>query len=175
MKFHNTLLAAAVALIAGVSFQASAADTSSTFKSTATVASSCAILSVGNLEFIDAYNPVRANATDSMIGYNSGISVRCNGGTTAKIQLDEGLHKSAGSTCAAPARAMVNSKGDRLNYILASNGSMSALMGCTAAVETTLSFVSLETKSQRVFGEIAAGQAVPVGSYADTVTVKVLF
>jgi len=174
MKVRNTLLAAAVALVAGVSFQASAAETSSTFQVTATVASSCAIMGAANLEF-DSYNPVSTNATAALLGFSSGIQVRCNGGTTAKVQLDEGLNKAAGSTCSAPNRAMVNGTGDRLSYQLASNGSISDIWGCASDTEETLTFTTLETKNQMVFGEIPAGQAVPVGSYADTVTVKVLF
>ena len=174
MKVRNTLLAAAVALVAGVSFQASAAETSSTFQVTATVASSCAIMGAANLEF-DSYNPVSTNATAALLGFSSGIQVRCNGGTTAKVQLDEGLNKAAGSTCAAPARAMVDGSGNKLNYSLAKAADMQAVFGCDAATQSSLSFANLETKNVGVFGSIPAAQNVPVGSYADTVTVKVSF
>ena len=174
MKVRNTLLAAAVALVAGVSFQASAAETSSTFQVTATVASSCAILGAGNLEF-GAYDPAVANATVDKTALSSGIKVRCNGGTTATVQLDEGLNKAAGSTCAAPARAMIDGSGNKLNYSLAKAADMQSVFGCDAASQSSLSFANLETKNVGVFGSIPAAQNVPVGSYADTVTVKVSF
>lgn len=174
MKVRNTLLAAAVALVAGVSFQASAAETSSTFQVTATVASSCAILGAGNLEF-GAYDPAVANATVDKTASSSGIEVRCNGGTTATVQLDEGLNKAAGSTCAAPARAMIDGSGNKLNYSLAKAADMQSVFGCDAATQASLSFANLETKNVGVFGSIPAAQNVPVGSYADTVTVKVSF
>ncbi len=174
MKVRNTLLAAAVALVAGVSFQASAAETSSTFQVTASVASSCAILGAGNIEF-GSYDPAVAHASTALTASSSGIQVRCNGGTTAAVQLDEGLNKLAASTCAAPQRAMIDGSGNKLSYSLAKAADQAQVFGCDATNQTSLSYTNLETKTVGVFGSIPAAQNVPVGSYADTVTVKVTF
>jgi len=174
MKIRSTLLASALALVAGISFQASAAETSSTFKVTATVASSCAILGAGNLNF-GSYDPAVANASAYLLGSSSGIDVRCNGGTTASVQLDEGLNKDGGSTCASPVRVMVDGSGNRLAYSLARTSDLGTPIGCDASTEATLTFASLETQNVPVYGSIAPSQNVPVGSYEDTVTVKVTF
>jgi len=175
MLFRKTLLAASVALIAGLSFQASAAETSATFQVTATVASSCAITGASNLEF-GAYDPVVANATAEKTASSSGISVRCNGGTTARVSIDQGLNKAAGSTCAAPARAMVDGLGNKMNYAIGTAANISrSQIGCDNPIIVPLTFSQLQTQTLGLFGAIPAAQNVPVGAYADTLTVTVSF
>ena len=173
--FRKTFLATAVALIAGVSFQASAAETSSTFQVTATVASSCAIVGAANLDF-GAYDPAVANATADKTASTSGIQVRCNGGTTAIVNIDEGLNKLAGSTCAAPVRAMIDGSGNKMNYTIGTAANLSrSVIGCSSPTNLPLTFARLETQTVGLFGAIPAAQNVPVGSYSDTLTVKVTF
>lgn len=174
MKARNTLLASALALVAGLSFQASAAETSSAFQVTATVASSCAIVNAGQVSFSD-YDPAGYHATNDMYGNSSAMQVRCNGGTVANLQLDEGQNKLSGSTCVAPARAMVNDSGQKLGYSLAQNNARDLVFGCDPSNSKSLTFANLETQTLFVYGTVAAGQDAAVGYYSDTVTVKVTF
>lgn len=175
MNIRNALAVSLLALAAGASFQASAAETSSTFQVTATVASSCAILGASNLEF-GAYDPVGANATTDKTTSTPGIQVRCNGGTTARVSIDEGLNKGAGSTCAAPIRAMVDGSGNKMSYDIGTAVNISrSQIGCDNPRILPLTFANLETQTVGLFGAIPAAQNVPVGSYTDTLTVKVTF
>ena len=173
MKVRNTLLAAAVALVAGVSFQASAAETSSTFQVTATVASSCAILGANELSF-GTYDAVTSHKSEDLKS-SSKFQVRCNGGTTATIRLDEGMYKSASSQCYFPVRQMFDGGEGKLTYYLSKTYNFQDSFGCDAESEATVTFANLETQDINVYGRIQAGQNAPVGIYSDTVTVQVLF
>lgn len=172
MNFRQTVLSASVALIAGVSFQASAAETTSSFQSTASVASSCAILGAANMNFPTYLATNNARGTGPSV-----IQVRCNGGTAAVVQLDLGLNPKAIATCDVPLRQMVSEDGELLEYTLykASSFVPKDYFGCSTQTQANLSFTDLATKVVNVFGSISAGQGVKNGSYSDTVTVKVTF
>lgn len=172
MNIRNTLSASLLALVAGVSFQASAAEATSTFKSTASVASSCAILGAANLSF-----PAYSFVNNARGAGPSAIQVRCNRGTTAVVQLDSGLTPAATSTCDAPLRQMKNADGEVLEYTLykASSFIPADYFGCSTKTQVGLTFDALATKVVNVYGSITPGQGAKNGSYADTVTVKVTF
>lgn len=172
MNICNKLSASLLALAAGISFQASAAETTSTFQSTASVASSCAILGAANLNF-STYSFVN-NARGAG---PSAIQVRCNGGTAAIVQVDSGLNPNAVSTCEVPLRQMKSAEGELLEYTLYKAPSFVPrdYLGCGATTQVGLSYDALATKVVNVYGSITAGQGVKSGSYVDTVTVKVLF
>lgn len=173
MNIRNSILASALALVAGVSFQASAAETSSTFQVTATVASSCAILGADELSFGN-YDAVVANKSSDLKA-NSKIQVRCNGGTTAAVRLDEGVNKFGTSSCGMPVRQLSDGAAGRLKYYVAKTSAFQDSFGCDADSEATVAFANLETKDVSLYGRLEAGQNAPVGTYADTVTVSVLF
>ncbi len=174
MNTRNTLFAAMAIFAIGSSVQASAAETSSTFQATASVASSCAIMGAGNLDF-GSYDAVVTNRSEDKLSSSSGVEVRCNGGTVATVQVDQGLNPDASSSCDYPSRAMISAQGGRLSYSLSSTADYQDTLGCDATTEKVLSFANLETQNLGVFGRIGAGQDAPVGSYTDSVTVKVVF
>lgn len=168
---NKSILASVFALVMGMSFQASAADLTSSFQSSASVPSSCVLRNINNIDFND-YDAVFRHATVARQS-STIINVVCNGGTTANLQLDEGLNKMPGSTCAVPVRALVNGSGKKLLYTLGSSGGKE--YGCDPTSSVSLTFTQFAVKGTSIRATIPPGQDAPLGSYSDTITVKVTF
>lgn len=74
-------------------------------------------------------------------------------------------------------RQMGTASGDRLDYNLFTNSTMSAIWGDGTGGSSTLTNVVNKNLpwNATVFGRVPAGQDVRVGSYSDTITVTVLW
>lgn len=158
----TTLVAAAGLLFAN---SALAATATTTFKVTATVASSCKVTAT-DLGF-GAYDPLAA-ALDG----TSTITATCTAQTPYTIGLDAGLN--AGGTTT---RRM---KGDDtattlLSYELYSDTTRSAIWGALGGTTVAHSALTGGALYYTVYGRIPASQYVPAANYADTVTVTVTY
>lgn len=155
--FRRLSVAAALtlALPAAVAAQATASFTVS-----ATVVSGCTV-SAGNLSF-GSYDSTAA--TD--VTASSSITVTCSLGTPYSVGLDAGLYASGGN------RRMANGA-DRLGYALYRDAAHTLVFGSIAALLGVSDVGTGLAQSITVYGSLAAGQVVPLGSYADTITVTV--
>lgn len=177
MNIRNTLAVSLLALVAGVSLQASAAETTSSFSTTSSVISSCSIVSVGDIS-IGSYDAVGANEVVGASGISS-LQIRCTAGSTASFGVNAGLHNENNSECVYPSRQMANGKGDFLGYqFMATLPNGGAVFNCNepgVQDHTPLVFDTLETKEIYMRADAYGGQAAPVGDYSDTLTIKVTF
>lgn len=159
----TTLVAAAGLLFANSTLAATA---TTTFKVTATVASSCKVTAT-DLDF-GAYDPLAA-ALDG----TSTITATCTAQTPYTIGLDAGL-KTGGTTT----RRMT---GDDiattlLSYELYSDTTRTAIWGALGGTNTVAqSALTGGALNYTVYGRIPASQYVPAANYADTVTVTVTY
>lgn len=153
---------------------AHAGTASSTFSVTATVVNSCKINSVGNLAFGN-YDPTSATAATG----SSSISVNCTKGDAYTIALNYGVN---GGTAAN--RIMSDGAtptADLLNYNLYTDSAYKNVWNstCTAGNNcdggTGAGPGAGNALTYTVYGQIAAGQNVPAGSYSDTITLTVNF
>jgi spore coat protein U-like protein len=147
-----------------------AGSASTNFGVSASVGDSCTI-GASNLDF-GTYDPIVTNATTAKTG-TSTVTITCTKGALAKIGLDKGVRSN---------RTMINGS-STLNYELyksdAATGTTctTTAWGNTAGTDT-LDPAAAPSKAARDFkvcGQIAAGQDVPSGSYADTVAATVNF
>lgn len=174
MKRFPRLIALAAALTLGAAAVPALAGTaSSTFQVTANVTTNCQITNTSGIAF--SYDPIVANATTAATASGT-VSALCTKGDVVTVALDQGLNAASGSTCVAPARQMVSSGGSKLAYSLYQNSSDSTVWGCDTTNEYSYTSASgLTAQSLSVYGVAPAGQDIPSGSYADTVTVTVTF
>lgn len=170
MRLTALVVAVAALSVAGT---ASAATTGGSFQVTASVANSCVVTSATNIAF-GAYDPASANNTTALDGAGS-VTVRCTRGSNAAIALNEGLAPASGSACGTPLRQMSDAGANRLRYDLYSDSGRTAAWGCSTTNDVDQAFTSLAPVTFQTYGRIPAGQDVPAGSYADTVTVTVTF
>lgn len=168
-------LALAMSLVAGCSSAAFAADTTAPVQVSSSVTSSCLIEGVGDVDF-GTYDPVGRNSYLTQAKQSS-MSLRCNGGTTARIQISEGLNRGQMSGCSAPVRRLKAGNNTYMDYrfLVKQTSGATAVIGCAANAQYSVTFTSLETKGINFQSELPAGQAAPVGDYADTLTVRVFF
>ncbi|MEN6535099.1 MAG: spore coat U domain-containing protein [Bryobacteraceae bacterium] len=148
------------------------ADTDSdTFQVTANVAAGCTVSSE-DLNF-GAYGGL---ATSDAVDASATVTYACTMGTNGVIRMDQGLYQGGGSTDASPLRQMAGSTtGYYLRYDLYSDASRTTVWGNTTATGVAVTGDGTEITSQKVYGRIVAGQAMPIGSYVDTVTVSIDF
>ena len=171
--FGLTALGAAVALpLAFTATPAQAATTTTTFNVTATVTSSCTVTAT-NLAF-GSYNVLSASPTNA----TSTITATCTKGTGFTIALDAG--QNAGGASNFSARAMTNGAAtpSLLGYQLYTNSAHTTVWGDGTNSSSTVSGTGTGPGagvSNTVYGEIAANQNVPAGSYSDTVNVTVTY
>ena len=171
MRLTALVVAAAALSVAGT---ASAATTvTGSFQVTASVANSCVVTSATDIAF-GAYDPASANNTTALDGAGS-VTVRCTRGSNAAIALNEGLAAAGGSACTTPLRQMSDGGTNRLRYDLYSDSGRTTPWGCSTTNDVDQAFTSLAPVTFQTYGRIPAGQDVPAGSYADTVTVTVTF
>jgi len=181
MNFSRMVCSAVVALVAGVSFQASAADASESFRSTASVVSSCKLEKQGDVN-IGVYNPLQSTGRGPE---GSGtFYVTCTRGTKVRLDIDQGLNARAGSTCSAPLRSMKGQTGNNLNYNLNIFWFDAVLLepakcdGSGEINELTTSDISVVGPAPyqfQLYAQAPLGQNVQVGDFEDTVTVTLTF
>jgi spore coat protein U-like protein len=103
---------------------------------------------------------------------NTAIAVLCSAGTPYSVGLDAGTGAGASGTT----RAMTQVAGAAsLAYNLYSDNAMSTPWGGTVGINTVAGIGTGSGQTLTVYGRIAAGQNVPVGAYADTVTVTLTY
>lgn len=165
------LSSAAVLSLAVAAIPAQAGTTNTTFQVTATVANSCVINSAGNLAF-GSYDPNSTSATNA----TSVINVNCTKGDAYSIALNYGANGGGATN-----RVMVDGSGNHLNYNLYADSSLTKVWNntCTAGNNcdsgTGAGPGVGNEQTYTVYGQIAAGQNAPAGSYSDTITVTVNF
>jgi spore coat protein U-like protein len=144
---------------------AQAATTTTTFPVTATVIKAC-IVSASPLAFGN-YDPTSATPTDA----TTTLSVLCTVGTSFTVGLNPGTASGATVTT----RKMANGA-NLLNYALYQDSGHSSNWGNTAGTDTPAATTApIGTTAMTVYGRIASGQNVPIGSYSDTITVNVTY
>jgi spore coat protein U-like protein len=168
MRNLLTALLTAGALL-GAAASASAATATNTFTVTATVNATCKV-SAANLTF--NYTPGGGNVAN-----NTAVTVNCTRGTPFNTELSAGL--TAGSTVA---QRLLNDggAGDTLQYNLYTTSSLGIPWGTTIPTNTvSATGGGMGTAvTQTVYGQVPdspANQAVPPGTYTDTITVTVAY
>ncbi len=136
----------------------------------ATVSANCTI-TAGALAF-GAYDPIVANASTPLPG-TATLTVACTSGSPATVTLDQGLNPAGGSTNAAPLRQMATG-GNFLSYSLFQDNAYSVPWGNTAGTGAAYTGTGA-SGSITVYGQVAAGQNVPAGTYQDTVVATITF
>lgn len=144
------------------------AEQTANLEVSATVAANCTITTEA-LSF-GSYDPIVANKSTALTGSGS-VKVTCTNGSPVTITLGQGSNADAGSTDAAPARRMTNGAAF-LAYALFS--APEVVWGNTEGTGVADEGTGVE-ETLTVYGEVAANQNVPTGSYADTVLATVTF
>ena len=161
------LAAATTALaLAGAMPAANAATASGSLTVTASVASVC-LISNGTLAF-GSYDPT----SGAVLNGSTTVTLTCTLGTPYKIGLDAG----AGSGATVTLRKLT-SGGNTLSYRLFRDASRTLNWGNTPSTDTldaTSSAGSL-TNTITIYGQIPASEAVPTGSYSDSVAITVTY
>ena len=167
MKLSNpvrTALSTALgSLVLGLAPLTAAAATATTpFGVSATVQATC-LISATPMAF-GTYTGVVANST-------SAVTVTCTNTTTYNVGLNPGLASGATVTTrqmAGPASAL-------LNYALFSDSSRTVNWGQTVGTDTVAGTGNGAGQNITVYGQVAAGQYVAPGAYADTITATVTY
>jgi spore coat protein U-like protein len=140
--------------------QAPAGSKTANIRVSAEVVANC-IVTTTDVAF-GRYDPVGPNRTAPLDAQGS-IRLTCTKGSTAHVSVDQGQNGTS------TARNMANGTA-RLPYLLAASATFAS-----PNLAWTWTFQLPSTRSFQVYGRIAAGQDVPVGSYEDTVVVTVTF
>lgn len=161
--------AVAIALLAAAG-TASALTKTTTFQVTASVANNCFIDSASTLAF-GAYDPSLATALDGA----SNIVVRCTNKTPYTLSLN------AGSTAGGTFTTRLMTTGtDTLQYNLYTTTGRTTVWGdgsaSTGTIGKTGAGLSVgNAQTTQVFGRIPVQPDAAAGSYADTVTVTIIY
>jgi spore coat protein U-like protein len=154
----------------GAAGGASAGTATTTFTVTATVNTNCKV-SAAPLTF--TYAPGGGAATNTTT-----VTVNCTKNTPFDTALTAG--GTAGSTVAQ--RLLSDASGDKLQYNLFSSASSSTPWGVTVGTDTVHGIGGgmgvPQAVTQTVYGSVidsAANQAIPPGTYTDTITVNVTY
>jgi spore coat protein U-like protein len=157
----------AVALTAGASQTAFAADTTSNMGVSANVTSNCVVSTTAV-----AFGNVDVTAGSNVDGTGA-ISVTCTSGTAWVASANAG----GGTGASLTTRKMANGA-NLLNYALYTDSSRTSIWGdgvggTTATVGDTGSGTG---QSKTIYARVPSGQtSLPAGSYADTVVVTVTY
>lgn len=163
-RARTILIAGALAAAALAPFNAHAGTDTDTFTVSANVIATCDVVA-NDLEFGD-YNPVTAANLDVA----TTMSLTCTNGTAYNVALDLG----AGTGASTATRYMANGGGtDFLGYTLYRNAGRTQLWGSTIGTNTLSGTGAGTAANIDVFARIPMNQAVPSGSYTDTITVTV--
>jgi spore coat protein U-like protein len=114
------------------------------------------------------YDPVSANATTALNATGK-VTVTCTRG--AGLSIDLGL----GSNATGSTRRMTDgaTTASFLTYELYSNSGRTTVWGTGTSGLTITAAPSIAPRNYTVYGTVAAGQDVPVGSYADVVVASI--
>lgn len=141
------------------------ASTGFPFNASATVASRCTLSSATDLDFGNVPGAVSSDRDQ-----NSTVTFTCTGRTAWNVGLDNGLHASG------PVRRMRRgTSADYVRYELYRDAPRNLRWGTTAGADTASGTGTGTAQSVTVYGRVPAGQVVPAGSYADTITVTVTY
>lgn len=151
---------AALSVVGG----ASAATSTATFSISTTVIKACAI-SATPLSF-GTYDPTAVAADDA----TSTIDVKCTNGTLYNVGLNAG-----GSAGASVTSRKMSGGGKTLDYSLYQDTARATNWGNTVGSDAVSGTAGVAATSLTVYGRIPAGQNVPVGSFADTVTATIAY
>ena len=165
-KARRLSMLALAALAAVGCEQSLAATTPGTLTVSATVTSAC-LISNGVLAF-GLYDPSSGTAHNG----STTITLTCTLGTAYQI----GMAAGAGSGATVALRKLTSS-GNTLSYRLYRDSGRTLNWGNTPGTDTldaTSSAVTL-TNTINVYGQIPTGEAVPLGTYADSVAITVTY
>jgi spore coat protein U-like protein len=154
-------IALTFAAAAAPSFAASATGT---FAVSATVVKACTI-STSALSF-GTYDPTASAPDDA----STTVDVRCTNGTLYNV----GLNAGTGSAATVTSRKMTLGF-NNLSYALYQDTSRATNWGNTVGTDTVSGTATVTTTALTVYGRIPAGQAVPVGNFADTITATITY
>jgi spore coat protein U-like protein len=156
--------AGVAAVLASASLSAGSATTN--LSVTATVANNCTI-STSTVAF-GGYDPVVTNASSPLAG-TGGVTIACTKGAATTVGL--GL----GSNADGSTRRMANGS-EYLTYELYKEVGHTNVWGNSGGdLFTPAAAPSKAPRTFTVYGQVAAGQDVPAGSYSDTVVASVNF
>ena len=142
-----------------------ALSTTARFTVSATAIDSCTV-SAAPLAF-GTYDALRQTPTDA----TSSIKITCTVGSVYQVALDAGL----GSGATVQSRAMQRNGQSLLRYTLFRDPTRALVWGQTANQDTVGGVGTGMPVEHLVHGRIAPRQAVPSGTYLDTVTATVLY
>lgn len=163
------------ALLVSVSTTAQAATTTATFKVTANVTSSCSVTATDL-----AFGTYNVNSTSPTNG-TSTISVNCTKGTAFTVAIDAGSNAGGAANFSSRQMSDGSATPNYLGYQLYSNSGHTTIWGDGTNSSSTVSGTGAgpgagNVVKETVYGQIAAQQNVPAGSYTDsTVTVTVSY
>lgn len=144
-----------------------AATSTTTFQVTATVSSGC-VITATNHDF-GVYTP--SSLADNINGTNT-LTATC----TLAVPYSIGLDIGTGTGASAASRKMTRVGGtEMLNYSLYQAADRLVVLGNTLGLDVITGLGTGLAIDHTVFGKIPAGQNVPAGNYADTVTATITF
>lgn len=150
----------------GLSVSVHAATATANLSVTATVIANCSI-STSAVAFGN-YDPASAHSASPLDGTGT-VTITCTKGSGPTIGLDVGSNAS-GST-----RRMTDGS-EYLSYELYQNSGRTTVWGSSGgAIYDPGTAPSSAARALTVYGRVAAGQDVTVGSYSDTVVATVTF
>ncbi len=172
MKTFNTFktlvlsTAAAALLVTAVAPKQAEATTTvtATIAVSASVLSSCGVTALP-LAF-GTYLPTQATNTTAQ----TTVAITCTNGTPYNVGLNAG-----GGTGATVATRKMTSGANTLNYTLFSDSGYSTVWGNTIGTNTVTGTGNGLIQTINVYGSITALQAVPAGSYTDSITVALTY
>jgi len=166
MKAHRLLLSGMVMLAAlmlcTVTF---AGSTSANLPVTAEIANSCTFGTVNTLAFGNYDTAVANAAGGSDLAGSSTFGLTCTNGASIVIALGPGGHASGGQRYMA-------SGANQLTYSLYSDSTRATAWDTFTTVSDT---GTGNSKTYTIYGLIPKGQAEPIGSYSDTVSINVSY
>lgn len=129
-------------------------------------APSCTFTSVTAVSF-GAYDVFAAVPNNNGVG---GLTIRCIGGGGPSFAVT----LSTGQSNSYAARVM-KSGANQLTYNLYTNSARTVIWGDGTGGSSMMTAAANSTTTLSVFGQIPAGQDVPVGTYTDSITATVTF
>ncbi len=153
------------------SAEASGGSAQANLTCSASVSANCTI-STSAVSF-GSYDPVSANASSALTA-TGGVSVTCTTGASPVVTLAQGSNPGTGSHDGTPLRQMSDGAGDNLAYNLYQDSGHSTVWGNTSGTGQAAT-ADGTSHTLTVYGSIAGGQNVPIGTYSDTVVATVSF
>ena len=167
----NRLLLAAVlggSILAGsTAAQAQSQTATTTFQVTATVQAACTVAATDMSFGTYTAQVSTVSGSGAVVNQTSAITVTCSNGAPYTVALNDGANASSGQ------RRMKNGTTNYLSYDLYSDSARSSRWGSSSG--TVAGTGTGSGVAHTVYGQIAASQAVPPGSYADTITVTLTY